>query len=144
LVLALLHGQQTHWHYVCGPLHFITFNCYRRLPLPRLVCARNIFVPILGEARDRCGFSLAGYVVMPEHIHLLGSEPAQGNPSGVLQALKQRVSRRSRHKKRAHADQLNLNFAIGDDSLSRFRQRRYYDFTVWSPKKESGKTPLHA
>jgi putative transposase len=129
-------------HYGRGPLHFITFACYRRLPLLRSVRARNVFVKLLGEARDRCGFSLAGYVVMPEHIHLLGSEPAQGNPSGVLQALKQRISRRSRHKKRAHADQLKLKFAIGDDSLPRFWQRGYYDFNVWSLKKRVEK--LHS
>ena len=36
-----------------GHLHFITFTCYRRLPLLRSVRARNIFVEILGEVRDR-------------------------------------------------------------------------------------------
>ena len=116
-------------HYGRGHLHFITFTCYRRLPLLRSVRARNIFVPILGEVRDRYGFSLLGYVIMPEHIHLLVSEPARGNPSVVLQVLKQRVSRRLRHKRRALTHQLTLNFAIGGDSLPRFSQRRSYDFT---------------
>lgn len=59
-----------------GHLHFITCSCYRRLPLLRSVRVRNIFVQILGEVRDRYGFALVGYVVMPEHIHLLISEPA--------------------------------------------------------------------
>jgi REP element-mobilizing transposase RayT len=43
-----------------------------------------LFVKILGEVRDRHGFALAGYVVMPEHIHLLISEPAKGTPSTVM------------------------------------------------------------
>lgn len=60
-------------------LHFITWNCYRRLPLLSSVRARNAFVKILGEVRDRFGVSLVGYVVMPEHIHLLIGEPAPGN-----------------------------------------------------------------
>ena len=80
---------------------FITFTCYRRLPLLRSVRARNAFVHVLGEVRDRYGFSTVGYVVMPEHIHLLISEPAKGTPSTVIQVLKQRVSRRLRRKRRA-------------------------------------------
>jgi putative transposase len=122
-------------HYGRGHLHFITFTCYRRLPLLRSVRARNVFVKLLGEVRDRYGFSLVGYVVMPEHIHLLISEPVQGTPSTAIQVLKQRVSRRLRRKKRTPTAQLNLTFAIGGDSLQRFWQRRFYDFNVWSLKK---------
>src|SRR6202521_3001943 len=118
-----------------GHLHFITFSCYRRLPLLRSVRARNIFVQILGEVRDRCGFSLVGYVVMPEHIHLLIGEPAKGTPSTAIQVLKQRVSRRLRRKRRTSTEQLKLNFEDGEDSLPRFWQRRFYDFNVWSLKK---------
>ena len=91
-------------HYGHGHLHFITFTCYRRLALLRSVRARNVFVEILGETRDRYGFSLVGYVVMPDHIHVLMSEPAKGTPSTVIQVLKQRVSRRLRRKKRAPPD----------------------------------------
>src|SRR6202521_1190590 len=129
-----------------GHLHFITFTCYRRLPLLRSVRARNSFLQILGEVRDRYGFSLVGYVVMPEHIHLLISEPTKGTPSTVIQVLKQRVSRRLRRRKRNSAAQFCLPFAGGDDALRRFWQRRFYDFrvrallgarrnTVWSLKK---------
>ena len=34
-----------------------------------------------------------GYVVMPEHIHILVNEPEQGSLSGVTQSLKQSVAR---------------------------------------------------
>jgi putative transposase len=122
-------------HYGHGHLHFITFTCYRRLPLLRSIRARNALVQILSETRDRCGFSLVGYVVMPEHIHLLISEPAKGTPSTVIQVLKQRVSRRLRRKKRRPTGQLTLAFADGVDSSPRFWQRRFYDFNVWSLKK---------
>jgi putative transposase len=122
-------------HYGRGHLHFITFTCYRRLPLLRSIRARNAFVQVLGETRDRYGFSLVGYVVMPEHIHLLISEPAKGTPSTVIQVLKQRVSRRLRRKKRKPAGQLSLAFEVSDDALPRFWQRRFYDFNVWSLMK---------
>jgi REP element-mobilizing transposase RayT len=142
-------------HYGRGHLHFITFTCYRRLPLLRSVRARNVFVDLLGQVRDRYGFSLVGYVVMPEHIHLLISEPVKATPSTVIQVLKQRVSRRLRRKKRRPTGQLHLIFARGDDSLPRFWQRRFYDFTgagsTWSPpekrvesEEESRKASLYA
>jgi putative transposase len=118
-----------------GHLHFITFSCYRRLPLLRSVHARNVMVKILDEVRDRYGFSLVGYVVMPEHVHLLISEPRRGTPSTALQVLKQRVSRRLRAKNRTPAGQMRLHFANDAESLPRFWQRRFYDFNVWSLKK---------
>jgi putative transposase len=96
-------------YYGRGHLHFITITCYRRLPLLRSVRARNVFVQMLGEARDRYGFSLIGFVIMPEHIHLLISEPAKGTPSTVLQVLKQRVSSRLRRKSEA---QRTINFDL--------------------------------
>jgi putative transposase len=123
-------------HYGRGHLHFITFTCYRRLPLLQSVHARNVFVEILGETRDRYGFSLVGYVVMPEHVHLLISEPMKGTPSTVIQVLKQRVSRRLRRRERSATGQTTLAFAGHRDSLRRFWQRRFYDFNVWSLKKK--------
>jgi len=99
------------------------------------VRSKNLFVKILGEVRDRYGFSLVGYVVMPEHIHLLISEPARGTPSTVMQVLKQRVSRRLRQKPRAPTRQLRLRFQGSDHCLPQFWQPRFYDFNVWSQKK---------
>jgi putative transposase len=89
-----------HRRYGQRQLHFIICSCYRRLPLLGSAHARNLLVKILGEVRDRHGFALVGYVVMPNHIHLLVGEPAIGTPSTVLQVLKQRVSRRLRRKPR--------------------------------------------
>jgi putative transposase len=116
-------------------LHFITCSCYRRLPLLRSARAKGIFAAILAEVRERYGFALVGYVVMPEHIHLLIGEPARGTPSTVMQVLKQRVSHRLRRRRRAATAQLRLRFARGDNSLRRFWQLRFHDFNVWSHKK---------
>src|SRR6266853_2181848 len=128
-------------HYGRGHLHFITFTCYRRLPLLRSVHAKNIFVQILGEVRDRYGFSLVGYVVMPEHIHLLISEPAKGTPSSAMQVLKQCVSRKLRRTPRKNllSRQLKLPFRHAHDFLPQFWQPRFYDFNVWSQKKVTEK-----
>ena len=56
-------------------LHFLTWSCYQRKPLLGSVRGRDRFVKILDEIRQRYRFRLVGYVVMPEHVHLLISEP---------------------------------------------------------------------
>jgi putative transposase len=126
-----------HRRYGLRHLHFITCSCYRRLPLFASTHARDLFVKILGEVRDCYGFALAGYVVMPNHIHLLIGEPTTGTPSTVMQVLKQRVSRRLRSKPRKNSScqELRLPFRQANDSLPQFWQPRFYDFNVWSQTK---------
>ena len=97
----------------CGDLHFITFSCYHRLPLLGTPHARNIFVSSLTTIRARHGFLLVGYVVMPEHIHLLISEEAECTPSLTLEALKHHVWSRM-------------------NSVDRLWEPRFYDFNVYS------------
>lgn len=122
-------------HYGQGDLHFITFSCYRRRPLLGTARARNRFVKILGEVRERFQFGLYGFVVVPEHVHLLISESGKKNPSKILQVLKQRVARALLKKLRPrNAAQLSLPFA-GVEDETHFWQRRFYDFNVWSEKK---------
>ena len=122
-------------------LHFITCSCYRRLPFFRSARNRNLFVNVLGEVRDRYGFAIVGYVVMPEHIHLLISEPQRGTPSTVMQVLKQRVSRAARRRKRktVAAAQLRLAFNKNAGGRPQFWQGRFHDFNVWSAKKRAEK-----
>jgi putative transposase len=92
-------------------------------------------VKILDEVRLRYGFELVGYVVMPEHVHLLVSEPSKGNPSKVVQVLKQRVSRTQRRKKHGSKNQMEIRFDGEEDEAPAFWQRRFYDFNVWGEKK---------
>ena len=66
--------------YGLGHLHFITCSCYQRLPFFASERRRDIFLRILRDVRDRYDFALLGYVVMPEHVHLLISEPNAGTP----------------------------------------------------------------
>ncbi|MGH9698964.1 MAG: REP-associated tyrosine transposase, partial [Candidatus Acidiferrales bacterium] len=121
-----------------GHLHFITCSCYRRRALLRTARRRNAFLRILDEVRTRYQFSLVGYVVMPEHIHLLISEPKKGTPTTVMQVLKQRVSRALRGKQRGrrNPNQLPLWRDLPSDAPKSFWQRRIYDFNVWSGKKK--------
>ncbi|MBI3669026.1 MAG: transposase [Acidobacteria bacterium] len=123
-------------------LHFITSSCYRRRPALGNPSFRTLFVRCLERVRARRSFALLGYVVMPEHFHLLISEPYRGTPSTVMQVLKQSVSREILKELRratagTPAHQLLAQLIVSTRSgKARLWQRRFYDFNVWSEKKK--------
>lgn len=101
---------------------FITFSCERRLPLlgnPRI---RDLFVQTLGEARDRHGFKLFAWVVMPEHVHLLVRPMDDSRLDRALLGLKFSVARRviSRWKE---IEAPILKEITRGDGLARFWQK---------------------
>jgi putative transposase len=113
-------------YYGRGDLHFITVSCYRRQPLLGSAGARNLFVKILGDVRTHCKVLLTGYVVMPEHVHLMVSESEKCDPSQFMQILKQESSSILRA-----ADKM----ALGESRPPALWLKRFYDFNVWSEKK---------
>jgi putative transposase len=70
-----------------GDLHFIIFTCYQHRKFLASARSRSVVVEILGEVRARYGCALVGYVVMPDHVHLLIGEPAGVTPAIVLQVF---------------------------------------------------------
>jgi putative transposase len=106
---GLVRFQQT------GDFHFLTFSCHHRLPYLNTPEARDLFESALEEIRRRYNLLVAGYVVMPEHVHLLVSEPRRGSLARSVQALKLSVSVRRPERP--------------------FWQPRYYDFNVHNEKK---------
>jgi len=80
--------------------------------------ARGVFERELESVRQRYGFVVAGYVVMPEHVHLLVGEPIRSSLSVALQVLKQQTSRKLKGRGEVQ-----------------FWQRRYYDFNVHNEEK---------
>ncbi len=89
---------------------------------------------ILEQTRERYRFVVVGYVVMPEHIHLLLTEPEVGSPSTVMQVLKQRTAG-ALLPKRKRRDLRQRNLFGGETKRRAFWQARSYDFNVWTTKK---------
>jgi REP element-mobilizing transposase RayT len=77
-------------YYGLNDLHFLTFSCYKRQPLLGTPHTRTIFVNTLATIRERYKFLLAGYVVMPEHVHMLISESPKASPSLVRSKVSDR------------------------------------------------------
>src|ERR1700757_5095403 len=60
-----------HRYQQAGDLHFITFSCYQRRPYLKCALSRERFEAALERIRARYWFAVMGYVVMPEHVHIL-------------------------------------------------------------------------
>ena len=70
---------------------------------------------------------------MPEHFHLLISEPQERTPSTVMQALKLGFARRvliqmARCRNAAQAE-------IFEHTSQHIWQKRFYDFNIWTGRK---------
>jgi putative transposase len=100
-----------------GSYHFLTFSCYRRLPYLDSDRARRTFLDEFEKLRSRHRFYVFGYVLMPEHVHLLLSEPKLHSLATMLNVLKHETSQRLKHNR------------------PQFWQRRYYDFNVLTHAK---------
>jgi putative transposase len=92
--------------------HFVTFCCYHRRPSLTTNISRQTFETALERVRRSFGLFVYGYVVMPEHVHLLTGEPQREMLADALKSLKQGVARR----------------LIGE--AEHFWQKRHYDFNI--------------
>ncbi|MCH7547850.1 MAG: transposase [Planctomycetes bacterium] len=74
---------------------FLTFSCYRRLPLLDNNDIRDLFEVRLDAARKQHGFRLHAWVLMPEHVHMILTPSLPEHPVDiVLKSLKQSVGKR--------------------------------------------------
>jgi putative transposase len=96
--------------------HFVTFSCYRRLRLFTSPALHQLFLTTLEEMRTRFEMRVYGYVVMPEHVHLLISEAEFKALAVALHWLKLTFSKRSAKFRDAYGQP--------------FWQARYYDHNV--------------
>ena len=94
-----------------GQSHFVTFSCFRRQALFSSPHPFDLFVQCLEEMRRRLKMRIYGYVVMPEHVHLLVSEPESSTLAEAMHYLKLSFVKRLRAR----------------ESAGSFWQKRYYD-----------------
>jgi putative transposase len=98
-----------------GDAHFLTFSCDGRRPYLTTPSARELLENALERTRRRYGFLIYAYVVMPEHVHLLVTEPEKGTIADLMKALKLSVALRRTERP--------------------FWEERYHDFNVFTERK---------
>ena len=76
-----------------GTARFVPFGCFRQgryLSDPR---ARELLIKHIDEARKKHGFKLLGYVIMPEHVHLVLLPPDGMKLGSVIREIKSKMAR---------------------------------------------------
>ena len=131
-------------YFAPGQLQFITSSVYRRRKLFDSSRLRGVFAEVLRQLREETGFLLIGWVLMPEHFHLLiKPEPAEST-SALLQELKKRsaqqiISILSENQQHAWCRTMLVGFClpptVHSDSHYRVWNRRFYPYGVYSDKK---------
>jgi putative transposase len=104
-----------------GGSHFLTFSCHDRLPYLSTCAARDLFERSLEAVRKRYVLFVFGYVVMPEHVHLLVSEPRRGMLDRAIQALKTSVSKQSEQRPFWLARYYDFNVGLEDKRVEKLR-----------------------
>ena len=85
-----------------GDTHFVTFSCDRRAPLLAEPGAYEFFEQVLERTRKRHGLQIFGYVLMPEHVHLLTAEPPNFLLETFIKVVKQETSKKLKGVARKH------------------------------------------
>src|ERR1700693_33225 len=96
----------------------------------------------LSRCSNKCaGATILSWSAMSSCLstHLLLSEPERGNPSGVMQAIKQGFARRLLGRLRAHRDPRQGDLWNQSLNPQHVWQRRFYDFVVRTYEKRQEK-----
>ena len=102
-------------HQFEGDLHFVTFSCDQQRPYLAQPGAKRLFEEALERVRLQYELYVIAYVVMPEHVHLLLSEPSAAPLSKAIHSLKSSFAKRLLQRP--------------------FWLPRYYDFNVYTARK---------
>ncbi len=79
-----------------GHSHFVTFSCYDRRPYFISPHTYDLFLQCLEDMRVHFDMCIYGYVVMPDHVHLLLNEPPQAKLANAMHYLKLSFAKRLR------------------------------------------------
>ena len=139
--------QQLHF-YGLNHLHYITTSTYRRARVFDSERFKRRFVGTWAELRGQLGFRIMGYVLMPEHFHVLLWPSELANPSQIMQKLEERTAKFILKSLREKAESawcqgmlraFTLPPTVHHHAHHRVWQRRFYDMNIWSDKKVSEK-----
>jgi len=114
-VVGYFHAENLIRYQQCGDIHFVNFSCNCNRKYLDSTRMKELFKRSLEKMRKRYDFCVIGYVEMPDHVHLLVSEPNKAVLAKALQALKISVSKQQKQQP--------------------FWQRHYFDFNVFTERR---------
>jgi putative transposase len=135
---------QQHHFYGLNHLHYLTTSTYRRARLFDADRFKRNFITVLGGLRAELAFRIVGYVLMPEHFHLLLWPSDLAHPSQIMQRLEERTAKFILKNLRQNLQfpwcqkmlaRVTLPATVHHHAHFRVWQRRFYDMNIWSEKK---------
>ena len=106
-------------------VRFITFSTYRATKSLRDSATIELFLSELSAARDKHCLKLLGYVVMPEHVHLVILPPPGARMGLVIREVKSKMARAFFRRSRIS----------GTQGRNVFWQKRCYDRNCRTPEE---------
>jgi putative transposase len=118
--------------------HYLTFVTFRRLPIFKNETICRIFIEALKTTREKHPFKLIGYVVMPDHVHLIVN-PRGCNIEVVGKELKGASARRiicwlKENEYYSSLEKLKLTASKKRGHTFCVWQRRVLSVDLWSHK----------
>ena len=119
-----------------GTARFITFTCYHRRQLLTDTETIQLYLQCLGDVSRRHAVRILGWVVMPEHVHLVLHPPDGTLMGAFVGELKSRSARAILQRWRERRDhRLRLVTLPGvEPPRYRFWQGRCYDHNCRTPQ----------
>ncbi|NOS99661.1 MAG: transposase [Phycisphaerales bacterium] len=129
-----------------GHIHFLTVSTYRRLQFFRHESVCDAFITAMTRTRESCPIRWLGYVVMPEHVHLvvLPQLSAVDDPVPISVVLRYLKGASGRLAKEALRDVWRRQASLGTRPLNEwatgagerpFWKPRGYDFNLFHDEK---------
>ena len=130
-------------------VHFVTTGTFRNLPYFRNEECCRVLLEELKYYSDKLDFTLPGYVIMPDHIHLLlwwdKTEKSDLRISGIIQAIKGTTARRIINLEtsgsledllRAASNSVTKNSKSHKQNIKyHLWKRGFYDFNIYTEEK---------
>jgi putative transposase len=125
-----------------GTARFVTFSCYHRYPFLTSETAIRIFLKHFNRMRQRYHIKIYGYVVMPEHVHLVLQPPDDvrlGQTIGRLKGVSSREIRLAEARVAVSSaqdirHQGPIQVVRDREERDAFWQRRCYDHNCRTPE----------
>ena len=114
--------------------HFTTFSSFNKEHILLTQPVPEVFLSHLKAVRSEFNLAVHGFVIMPNHVHLIWYIPAKVGISKVMQLLKGRTSFEILKVLRALADFDTGRITMPNGQVALWK-RRFYDFNIFSQAK---------
>ena len=127
-------------HDIPGQVRLLTFSCYKRRLLIEQLDAWRLVTDGIERSRNKHGFNLLAYVIMPEHVHLMIlPRPDDPTVSNILTTIKQSSSKRAiahatKHQPRLLESMIDVQ-PNGRSSHRLWQRGGGHDRNLWNPQR---------